>query len=158
MLACVTLTLTVSQFSHSVVSNSVQPCGLQHASAHHQLPELTQTHVHQVGDVIQPSHLLSSPSPLAFNLSRHQGLLPKSQFFTSGGQSIGASASASVFPMNSQDLFPFRLTGWISLQFKGLSRVFSNTTVQKHQSFGTQLTLWSNLTSIYDYWKNHSFD
>ena len=69
---------------------------------------------------------------------------PMSQFFTSGGQSIGASASASVLPMTIQDWFPLGLTGWISLQSKGLSRVFSNTTVQKHQLFGTQ--------------KNHSFD
>ena len=67
-----------------------------------------------------------------------------SQIFTSGGQSIGVSASASVFPMNSQDWFPSGWTGWISLQSKGLSRVFSNTTVQKYQFFGTQLSLWSN--------------
>ena len=83
---------------------------------------------------------------------------PVSQFFTSGGQSIGASASASILSMNIQDVFPFRWTGWISLQSKGLSRVFPNTTVQKHQSFSIQLNLWSNLTSIYDYWKNYSFD
>ena len=67
-----------------------------------------------------------------------------SQFFKSGGQSIGASASASVLPMNIQDWFPLGLTGLISLQSKGLSRIFSNTTVQKHQFFGTQLSLWSN--------------
>ena len=67
-----------------------------------------------------------------------------SQFFASGGQSIGASASALVLPMNSQDWFPLGLTGWISLQSKGLLRVFSNTTVQKHQFFSTQLSLWSN--------------
>ena len=66
-----------------------------------------------------------------------------SQFFASGGQSIGASPSASVLPMNIQDLFPLQLTGLISLQSKGLSRVFSNTTVQKHQFFGTQLCLQS---------------
>ena len=65
-----------------------------------------------------------------------------SQFFTSGGQSIGASAS--ILPMNIQDWFPLGLTGWISLQSKGLSRVFSNTTVQKHQFLGAQLSLWSN--------------
>ena len=81
-----------------------------------------------------------------------------SQFFKSGGQSIGVSASASVLPMNIQDLFPLGWTGWISLQSRGLSTVFSNTTVQKHQFFGTQLSLWSNLTSIHDYWKNDSFD
>ena len=66
---------------------------------------------------------------------------PMSQFFTSGGQSIGVSVSASVPPMNIQDWFPLGWIGWISLQSKGLSRVFSNTTVQKHQFFGTQLSL-----------------
>ena len=72
------------------------------------------------------------------------GSFPMSQFFASGGQSIGVSASASVLPMNIQDSFPLGLTGWISLQSKGLSRVFSNTTVQKHHFFSTQLSLWSN--------------
>ena len=67
-----------------------------------------------------------------------------SQFFTSGGPSIGASASASVLSMNIQDWFPLGQTGWISLLSKGLSRVFSNTTVQKHQFFSVQLSLWSN--------------
>ena len=67
-----------------------------------------------------------------------------SQFFTSAGQSIGVTASASVLPMNIQDWFPLGWTGWISLQSKGLSRVFSNTTVQKHQFLGTQLSLYSN--------------
>ena len=67
-----------------------------------------------------------------------------SQFFTSGGQSIRISASASVLPMNIQDWFPLGLKGWIFLQSKGLSRVFSNTTVQKHQFFSAQLSLWSN--------------
>ena len=69
------------------------------------------------------------------------GSFPMSRFFTSGGQSIGVSDSASILPMNIQDWFPLRWTGWISLQPKGLSRVFSNTTVQKHQFFGTQLSL-----------------
>ena len=112
---------------------------------HHQLPELAQTHVHWVSDSIQPSHPLSYPSPPAFSLSKHQGI-PKSMspFFTSGGHNIGASASASVLPMNIQDWFPLGLTGLISLQSKGLSRVFSNTAVQKHQFFGAQLSLWSN--------------
>ena len=67
-----------------------------------------------------------------------------SRLFMSGGQSIGASASASVLPINIQDWFPLRLTGWISLQSKGLSRVLSNTTVQKHQFFGAQPSLWPN--------------
>ena len=82
---------------------------------------------------------------------------PVSQFFPSGGQSIGVLASASVLPMNIQDWFPLEWTGWISLQSKGLSRVFPNTTVQKHQFFGVQL-YGPTLTSINDYWKNHSFD
>ena len=71
------------------------------------------------------------------------GSFPMSQFFASGGQSIGVSASASVLPMNIQDWFPLGWTGWISLQSKGFSRV-SNTTVQKHQLFGAHITLWSN--------------
>ena len=70
--------------------------------------------------------------------------LPVSQFFASGGQTIGVSASASVLPMNTQDWFPLGWTGWISLQSKGLSRVFFNTTVQKNEFFGTQPSLWSN--------------
>ena len=105
---------------------------------HHQLPEMSQTHVHQVSDAIQPSHPLSSPSPSAPNPSQHQGLF---HWVNSPrvGPSIGVSASASVLPMNTQDWSPLGWTGWISLQSKGLSTVFSNTTVQKHQFFGAQL-------------------
>ena len=105
---------------------------------HHQLPEFTQTHAHRVGDAIQPSHSLSSPSLPTFNLSQHQGLFKWESSSLSGGQSIGVSASTSVLPMNIQDRFPLGLTGWIALQSKGLSRVFSNTAVQKHQFFGAQ--------------------
>ena len=94
----------------------------------HHLPELAQTHVHWVGDAIQPSCSLSSPSPPAFNLSQHQGLFLMSWLFASGGQSIGASLSASVLAMNIQGWFPLGLTGWIFLQSKGLSGVLSNTT------------------------------
>ena len=83
------------------MSDSLRPHGLQPGLPdHHQLPEFTQAHVHRVGDAIQPSRPLSSPSPPAFNLSQHQG--PVSQLFASGGQSIGASGSASVLPMNIQ--------------------------------------------------------
>jgi len=81
-----------------------------------------------------------------------------SQLFACGGQRIRVSALTSVLPMNTQDLSPLEWTGWISLQSKGLSRVFSNTTVQKHQFFDAQLSLYPNLTSINDYWKNHSLD
>ena len=109
---------------------------------HHQLLELTQTHVHWVGDAIQPSHPLLSPSPPAFKLSQHQGLFK--WVGSSGGQSTGVSASTSVLPMNIQVWFPLGLTGWISLQSKGLSRVFSSTTVWKHQFFGAHPSIWFN--------------
>ena len=111
---------------------------------HHQLLEFTQTHVLWVWDAIQPSHPLSSPfysSPQSFPAS---GSFPMSQLFASGGQSIGVSASTSVLPMNTRDLSLLGWTGWTSLQSKGLSRVFSNTTDQKHQFFGTQLSSQSN--------------
>ena len=85
----------------------------------------------------------SSPSP-ALNLSQHQGLFQISQLFASGGQSIGVWASTSVLPMNTQDWSPLGWTGWISLQSKGLSRVFSNTTVQGRQFFGAQLSSQSD--------------
>ena len=86
------------------------------------------------------------------------GSFPVSQFFALGGQSSGVSASASVLPMNIQGWFLLGWTGWMSLLSKGLSRVFSNTTVQKHQFFGTQLSLCSNSHIHNDCWKNHSFD
>ena len=125
------------------MSNSLRPHGLQHTGfpIHHQLPELAQTHVYRVSDDFQPSHPLSSPSPPTFNLPQHQGLFPISQFFISGGQRIGVSASVSVFPMNIQDRFPLGLTCLISLLSKRLSRIFSNIAVQKHQFFGPQLSL-----------------
>ena len=103
---------------------------------HHHLLEFTQIHVHWVRDAIQPSHPRSSPST-APNPSQHQSF-PVSQLFTWGGQSTGASASASFPPKKSQGWSPLEWTGWISLQAKGLSRVFSNTTDQKHQFIGAQ--------------------
>ena len=102
---------------------------------HHQLPELTQTHVHQVSDAVQPSHPLLSPSPL-LQYFPAWGSFPGSQFFASGGQSIGVSALASVLLVNIQDRFLLGLTGLISLQSKGLARVLSNPAVQKHHFFG----------------------
>ena len=111
---------------------------------HHQFLEFAQTRVHWVSDAVQPSHPLLSPSPPAFTLSQRQSLFQRCQLFASGGQSVGLSASTSVLPMNTQDWSPLGLVGWISLQSKGLSRVFSNTTVQKYQFFGAQLSLWSN--------------
>ena len=111
---------------------------------HCRLPEFTQTHVHRVGDAIQPSHPLSSPSPLAPKSLPASGSFPMSQLFAWGGQSIGVSASASVLPMNTQDWSPLGWTAWICFQSKGLSRVFSSTTVQKHEFFRAQLSSQSN--------------
>ena len=107
-------------------------CSMPGLPVHHQLPKFTQTHVHRVGDAIQPSHLLSSSCPQSLSAS---GSFPMSQLFAWGGQSTGVSALASVLPMNTQDWSSLEWTGWISLQSKGLSRVFSNTTVQKYQFF-----------------------
>ena len=148
--------LWVPQFICSVVSD---PMGGSTTGfpVHHQLPELTQTHLHRVGDAIQTSHPLSSLSP-CFILSKHQGLL---QWVSSSHQVakvLGDSASSSVLPMNTQDWFPLGWTGLNSLQSKGLSRVFSNVRVQNLQFFSAQLALSPTLTSILDYWKNHSFD
>ena len=145
-------------FSSSVVSDSLRPmdCSTPGFPALLHLPAPAQTHVHWVSDLIQPSHPLSSPSPPALCVSQHQDLF---QWVSSSPQVTKVdSASASVLPMNIQDWFPLGLTDWISLQYKGLSRVFSNTTVQKHQFFGTQLSYCPTLTSIHDHWKNHSSD
>ena len=115
-------------------------CSTPGFPALHHLPELTQTHVHWVSDHLILCHpLLHLPS-----LFPNIRVISMSQLFASGGQSIGASASASVLLMNIQDWFPLGLTRLISLQAKGPSRVFSNTTVQKHPFFGAQPSLWSN--------------
>ena len=108
----------------------------------HNLPELAQTHVYRVSDAIQPCHPLLSPSPPAFQSFPASGSFQMSRFFTSGGQSIGTSDSASVLSMNIQDWFPWGLTGLISLQSKGLSGAFSRTIVLKHRFFGAQPSLW----------------
>ena len=131
---------TDSEWPSVQVSRSVVPlCDPMNRSTpglpvHHQLPESTQTHVHWVSDAIQPSHPLPSPFPPAPNPSQCQSF-PMSQLFAWGGQSTGVSALASFLPKNTQGWSPLEWTGWISLQSKGLSRVFSNTTVQKHQFF-----------------------
>ena len=132
------------QFSCSVMSNSLRPHGLQHV----RLPCPSPTpgtcscpsgqwcHL-TISSSVAPfsSHLQSFPASRSF---------PMSQFFAAGGQRTEASASASVLLMNIQDWFPLGWTGWISLQSKGLSRVFSNTTVRKHPFFSSQLSLWFN--------------
>ena len=118
-------------------------CSTPGLPVHYQLPEPTQTHVHCIGDAIQRLILccpLILPSS-CWETFPASGSFPMIKFFASAGQTIGVSASASVLPMNIHDWFPLGLTGWISLQSKGLSRVFSNTTVQKHQFFGAQLSL-----------------
>jgi len=129
--------------SHPTLCDPVD-CSTPGLPVRHQLLEFTQSHVQWVGNAIQPPHPLSSPSPPSLNLYQHQGHFQMSQLFASGGQSIGISASTSILPMNIQDWSPLEWTGWISLQSQGLSRFFSNTTVQKHQLFGAQLSLQSN--------------
>ena len=131
------------QFSCSIVFNSLQPYKLQHARL--PCPSPTPRAFSNSCPSSQWCHVTISSSVIPFS-SRLQscpasGSFPVSQFFTSGGQRIEVSASASVLPVTIQDWFPLGLTGWISLQSKGLSRVFSNTTVQKHQFFGAQLSL-----------------
>ena len=120
-------------------------CSTPGLPVHHQLPEFTQTHVHRVGDAIRPSSSSDIPfysCPQSLTASES---FPMSQLFASGGQSIGVSALASVLPKNTQDWCPLEWTGWISLQSKGLSRVFSNTTIQNHQFFSNQLSSNSHI-------------
>ena len=137
---------TSVQFSRLVVSDSLRPHGLQHTRPScpspapwiysNSCPESLWCHPIISSSVIPFSSLSKSfPAPRSF---------PMSQFFTSGSQSIRVSASASVLPRNIQDWLPLEWTGWISLQSRGLSRVFSNTTVQKYQFFDVQLSLCSN--------------
>ena len=119
-------------------------CSMLGLPVHHQLPESTQTHVHRVSAAIQPSHPLSSPSPPALNLSQHQSLFKWVNSSHEVAKVLKVSASASVLPLNAQDWSPLGWTSWIFLQSKGLSRVFSNTTVQKHQFFRAQSSSPSN--------------
>ena len=140
---CFLIQTTHVQFSSSVMSNSFRPHGLQRARPTCLSP------TPGVYSNWYPLSLWSHPtiSSSAIPFSSHlqsfpaSGSFQNSQLFASGGQNIGASASASVLQMNIQDWFPLGWTGWISLQSKGLSRVFSNTTVQKHQFFSVQLSL-----------------
>ena len=113
-------------------------CSMPGLPVHHQLPEFTETHIHQVSDAIQPSHPLSSPSPPAPNPSQYQSVF---QWVNSLRE---VAKVLSFLPKNTQGWSPLERTGWISLQSKGLSGVFSNTTVQQHQFFGAQLSSQSN--------------
>ena len=129
----------------SVMANSLRPHGLQHARP--PCPSPTPRVCSNSCPSSRWCHPTISSSVVPFSCLQSflaSGAFLRSQFFASGGQSIGASASVSVLPMNIQDWFPLGWTGWISLQSEGLSRVFSNTTVQKHQFFGAQLSSQSN--------------
>ena len=138
--------LAVLQFSCSVMSDSLWPHGLQHARP--TCPSSTSRAYSNTCPLSQWWHPTISSSAVPFSSCLQSfpasASFQMSLFFTSGGQSIGVLASASVLPMNILDWFPLGCTGWISLQSKGLSRLFSNTTVQKHQIFSAQLSLQSN--------------
>ena len=146
------------QFSRSVVSDFLRPHELQHARP--PCPSPTPGAYPNSCPLSQWCHLAISSSVVPFSCFPQclpaSGSFPMSQLFTWGGQSTGVSASASVLPMNTQDWSPWGWTGWIFLQSKGLSRVFSNTTVQKYQFFSFLHS--PALTSIHDHWKNHSLD
>ena len=120
--------------------------------------EFTQTHVHWVSDAIQPSHPLLSPSPPTFSLSQYQGLF---QWVSSSHQVakvVEFQLQHQSFQMNIQDWFLLGWTGWISLQYKGLSRVFSTPQFKSINSSVLSFLCSPTLTSIHDYWKNHTFD
>ena len=146
------------QFSRSAVSDSLWPHGLQHARP--PCPSPTPRVYPNSCPLSWWCHPTISSSVVPFSSCPQSfpaaGSFQMSQLFTSGGQTTGVSASTSVLPMNIQDWFPLGWTGWISLQSKGLSRVFSNTTVQKHHSSILIFLYSPTLTSTHDYWKNHS--
>ena len=135
-----------AQFSCSVMSDSLWPNGQQHARLPCPSPTPRADSNSRTSSRWCHPTISSSVVPFSscFQSFPASGSFQMSQFFASDSQSIGASAWASVLPMIIQDWFPLGWTSWISLQSKGLSRVFSNTTVQKHQFFGTQFSLWSN--------------
>ena len=152
--------ITPPLFSHSVVSDSLWPHRLQHARL--PCPSLSLRVCSNscplnwwCHPAISSSVIPFSACPKSFPASEY---FQMSQLFTAGGRSFGVSASASVLPMNIQDWFPLGLTGLISLLSKGLSRIFSNTLVQKHQFFVTQPSYSTTLIFVHDYQKNHSFD
>ena len=150
---------SVSQFSCSVVSNSATPWTAARQASLSTTNSQSRSNSCPLSQQCYPtisSSVVPFSSCLQFFLA--SGSFPVSQFFISGGQSIGASASTSVLPMNIQDWFPLGWTGLISLPFKELSRVFSNTTAQKRHSSVLSFLYGLTLTSIQDYWKNHSFD
>ena len=130
------------QLSSSVMSDSATPWIVARQASLSITNSWSLLKLKSIKLVMPCNHLV--PFSSHFQSFPASGSFSKSQFFTAGGQSIGVSASASVLPMNIQDWFPLGWTGWVSLQSKRLSRVFSNTTVQKHQFFGAQLSSQSN--------------
>ena len=163
------VTFTSVQFSCSVMSDSLRPHESQHARP--PCPSPTPGVYSNSCPWSQWCHLVISSSVVPFSSCPQSlpasGSFPMNQPFTSGGQSTGVSALASVLPLNTQDSSPLGWSGWISLQSKGLSRVFSNITIQKHQFFFSFKSVNSSvlcflhsptLTSIHDHWKNHSLD
>ena len=154
------LFLNTVQFSLSVMSDSWWPHGLQHVRLPCPLP--TPGAYSDSCPLNQWCHptIASSVVPFSSQPSIFSGVrvFPMSQFFASGGQSIGVSASASVLPMNIQGWFPLGWTGWIFLWSKGISRVFSNTKFKRINSSTLSFLCSPTLTSIHNYWKNRSFD
>ena len=152
--------LSSVQFSLSVVSDSLWPHGPQHARPPCPSPTPGDYPSCPLSWWCHPI-ISSSVIPFSSHLQSLPGFFPISQFFTSGGQSIQVSALTSVLPVNIQDWFPLGWTDWISLQSKGLSRVFSNTTVQKHQFFSFHFHQFFIVQLSHPYMtteKNHSFD
>ena len=145
------------QFSHLGMSDSFWPHGLQHTRS--PCPSPTPGVNPNSCPLSRWCYPAISSSVISFSFPQSfpaSGSFPMSQLFKSGGQSIGVSSSTSVLPMNTQNWSPLGWTGWISLQSKGLSRVFSSTSIWKHHFFHAQ-PYDPALTSIHDYWKNYSF-
>ena len=160
---CFPLVMPFTLFSSVQSLSRVQLLATPRTAAHQASLSITNSRsslkVMSIESVMPSNHLtLCHPLLLPLSIFPSIRVFSMSQLFTSGGQSIGVSASTSAFPMNTQDQSPLGWTGWISLMSKGLSRVFSNTTVQKHQFFGTQLSYSPTLTSIHNHWKNHSLE
>ena len=147
-------------FSHSVISDSLQPHGLQHTRLPCSSPSPKVCSNSCPWSRWCYITISSSATPFSFCLQSFpaSGSFPMSQLFTSRGQSIAASASSSVLPVNIQGWFPLGLTGLISLPSKGLSRVFSNTTFETINSLVLNLLYGPSLTYIHDYWKSHTLD
>ena len=151
-----TLLLSVQSLSRVRLCDPMD-CSTPGLPVHHQLPEFVQTHVHRV---VMPFNHLSSAVPFSFCPQSFpaSGPFQMSQLFASGGQSIGGSASTSVLPMNIQDWFPLGWTGWISLQSRDSQESSPTPQFKSINSSALSFLYGSTLTSIHDYWENHSLD